>query len=92
MAKLIFFIKRLVGSWFALSDSKHKELVKKFPYITEVVEKTPSLYELISLQLKDVRLMSKIQHQEGWSIDGLKKADLRVSRNKIIQFCENLEV
>ena len=61
-----------------------------FPYITEVIEKTPALYEFIAMQLRDIRMVSKIQHRERWSIDGLKKANLWVSRTEIIEYRKSI--
>ena len=90
MSQLNFFIKRLVGAWYGLSDSLQSELIAKYPYIPEVLEKTPHLYDFISMHLKTLRLNDQICHKKKWSIDGLKKSGLWVSRRDIILYRERV--
>jgi hypothetical protein len=83
LSKLNFFIKRIVAAFYCVDKKSRSMLMERYKYIPEVVNATPALSEYISMRMKDVRSQSVLQHNEKYSIAGMKEAKLWVPREKI---------
>lgn len=83
LSKLNFFIKRLAAAFYCIQKEQRTKLIKRYNYITEVLNATPALAEYISMRMKTVRASCVLQHNEKYSVDGMKEAKLWVSREKI---------
>gem|GEM_PF-5310126 len=83
LSKLNFFVKRIAAAFYCIDIEQRTKLIQKYDYILEVINATPALAEYISMRIKSVRAHSVIQHNEKYSMAGMKDLGLWVSREKV---------
>ena len=85
LAKLKFYVKRLVAAFGSMSMHNQRIMLQSYPYCVEVIERAPITHLYIDNEMKQLQLRMTVEHKQRFSKAGFIKDNKWVERAAIDQ-------